>query len=119
MKALTALAAAALVASALVAGCESSPRMEERQAPGLSVTRNHSTIVTGETTAIFAKTANVFGRNADIHWSTTLGHIMPVEGGRMAYFTSDQPGTAVITAELNVDGRLLRDHTNVTVNAVR
>jgi hypothetical protein len=119
MKALAGVAAALELTAAAITGCESGPRMEERAAPSLSITRNHGNILTGETTAIITRTANLLGRDVTIRWSTTLGKVTPAEGGRLAYFTSDQPGTAVVTAEMHVDGRVIRDHTNVTVNAIR
>ena len=107
-----------ILAMGLVA-CDTGPDTVDALEPQLALSTTQNSILEGETTTVFAETANLLGRDVQINWSTTLGQVQPSNDGRMARFTSDQPGTAVITAEMNVDGQVLRERTNVTVNALR
>lgn len=102
-----------------LAGCETGPRAVETMKPSLNLTASSQRILTGETTTLFAETANLLGRDVEMRWSTTLGRVEPSPSGRMARFTSDQAGTAVVTAEMRVNGEVLRDQINITVNAIR
>lgn len=108
----------ALVALTMV-GCDTGPQSVDTLQPQLALSTTQQSILEGETTTIFAETSNLLGRDVQVNWSTTLGQVEPANQGRMARFTSDQPGTAVVTAEMNVDGRILREQININVNALR
>lgn len=100
-------------------GCESGPSEVEVLQPELALSTTQNNILVGETTTVFAETTNLLGRQVEINWSTTLGQIEPTNEGRMARFTSEVPGTAVVTAEMRVNGQVLRESTNITVNSMR
>lgn len=103
----------------VTAGCGAGPEATvDRTAPSLSLDSSQQSILVGESTTIFAQTANLLGREAEIQWGSTLGEVRPARSGRVAQFTSDVPGTAVVTAEINVDGQILRDSVNITVNPI-
>ncbi|MEX0654313.1 MAG: hypothetical protein WD534_06835 [Phycisphaeraceae bacterium] len=102
----------------LSTGCETGPGTVDRQAPSLELATSQNGILVGETTTVFAQTANLLGRDVEIRWGTTLGEITPARSGRVAQFSSDVPGTAVVTAEINADGQVLRDSVNITVNSM-
>lgn len=110
--------AAMMAVAAMVAACEQGPQAIDTQAPTMSLSTTDGSILVGETTTVMAQTGNLLGREVEIDWNASMGSIEPTEQGRMARFTSDSPGTAVITAELNVDGRIVRDQINVTINSM-
>ncbi|MEX0886884.1 MAG: hypothetical protein WD009_10645 [Phycisphaeraceae bacterium] len=118
MKTLQRMTGIAVLAMLVTAGCESGPQTVERQAPTLDLAANQNEVLVGESTTVFAQTTNMLGREVEIEWGSTLGEVEPLRDGRMAQFRSDTPGTSIVTAEVNVDGEILRDHINIVVNPV-
>ncbi|MFA9477353.1 hypothetical protein ACERK3_03480 [Phycisphaerales bacterium AB-hyl4] len=112
------MAMAATLMLVLAAGCEMGPTEVDRQQPSLSLDASTTNILVGESTTVFAQTANLLGREVDIQWGTTLGEVEPARSGRVAQFRSDAPGTAVVTAEMRVNGQVLRDSVNINVSAI-
>ncbi|MFA9477336.1 hypothetical protein ACERK3_03395 [Phycisphaerales bacterium AB-hyl4] len=107
-----------VAAIAMLGACEQGPTAMDAQEPTVSLSASDTNILVGETTTVMAQTANLLGRDVEIDWSTSVGEIEPTEEGRMARFTSDQAGTAVVTAELQSDGRVIRDQINIVVNPI-
>lgn len=119
MKTYSAIASAVAVAMLLTLGCESGPSEVKTLQPSVKLSTNHKTILVGESTMLFAQSQNLLGRQPQINWSSTFGTITPTGEGRMALFSSDVPGTAVITAEVSTADLIVRDTINVTVNSAR
>lgn len=112
--------AAAVAAMALVGGCESGPKTVNPTPPAVRLSANNKAILVGESTTIFARTQNLLGEHPQIRWSTTMGRIEPDVTGSIARFTSDTPGVAIITAQIQTaSGRTIQDQTKVTVNSIR
>ena len=110
------MAMAVVLAFIVSSGCEGHPTPVDRQAPSLTIDARQDQILVGETTTVFAQTANLLGREAEIRWGTTIGEVTPARSGRVAQFTSEIPGTAIVTAEINIEGQILRDTVNIVVN---
>lgn len=100
-------------------GCDTGPRRVDVAQPSLSIRPNHGTILAGESTIIVAHSANLIGRPNNVRWSTTMGQIEPSRDTSTARFTADRPGVAIISADLDTDGRMLHSETKVTVNSMR
>jgi hypothetical protein len=94
--------------------------MDGNQGPSLDLTRSANSVYANESVTLFANTRNMMGRDPEIRWSTNLGRIEPDQGGRIARFSSSQPGTATITIEVITEaGQVLRDKEQVTVKGLR
>ena len=96
--------------------------------PALSVSATRSDILVNESATVMIKSQNTLGSNPKVKWSTTLGEITPIKEGMFdfradkpaAMFTSDKPGTAIVTATLTMDnGKTLSDSTQIQVAAMR
>ncbi|MFP4145568.1 MAG: hypothetical protein ACOCTI_07350 [Phycisphaeraceae bacterium] len=119
MKTLKILAVVLLLVSAAgLTACQTGPGTEQVLQPRISLDTRDDNILAGDSTTIFAESANLLGRDVQVDWSTTIGEIEPMQNGRMARFSSDIPGVAIVTAEANTDGRVLRDQINIRVDAV-
>lgn len=111
------LLAAALMIFAGV-GCETGMQGVDRDMPTLSLDPSQGEILVGESTTVFAQTTNLLGREVQIEWGSTLGEVTPARSGRVARFSSDVPGTAIVTAEVNVEGRILRESVNIEIQPI-
>ena len=110
----------------MLAGCES--MAAHGSEPALHLQASRSSILVNESATVFAQTENTLGKDAKITWDSSLGKVTPQKQGILdlsndkptALFTSDKPGTAVITATVTLaNGEKLSDSVNVTVNPVQ
>jgi hypothetical protein len=113
----------AVVSAPLVGGmvaCSSTEHVAEADVPRLDLSGSRKNMLVGETMTIVAESKNLVGRDAAIRWSATQGRLDVERNGRIARFTPDHPGSAIITAEVNTgDGHILRDSREVLVQELR
>lgn len=114
---LTALALA--LPLTLATACESRPKTVRPQTPSVNVEASRQTMLPGESILLFARTQNLLGTNPSIRWEATIGRVTPQDNGRRALFTSDTPGVAIVTAEVNAEGALLRDYEKITIHDLK
>lgn len=97
-------------------GCNSGPSSDPQAQVDLDVQPNSKNLVVGESATLFARTQDVYGRDAKIEWDTTAGHVETLENGRAARVQFDKPGMYTVTARLMIDGReVRRDSANINV----
>jgi hypothetical protein len=110
-----------------LASCNS-PMAVDKQAPAIHLEASRNNVLVNESVTLFVKSENTLGKNPKVTWTSSLGSVKPEREGLLdfgsdhpkALFTSNQPGTAVITATLILDdGQKLSDSVNLTVNPVR
>jgi hypothetical protein len=115
------LAWAAIVV--LFAGCQSTPPVGSTD-PSLHIAPTRSSVKVNESVTVQVRSENTLGQRPKITWSTNLGTIKPVSEGMLdfradkptAMFSSDKPGTAIVTATLSMDnGQMLSDTTEILV----
>jgi hypothetical protein len=109
----------AMVAAAVATGCSETPRRYTEIRPSIDM-MPVQTMQAGETRRITIRTENLVGAQA-ISWSVSpdAGRISPEQQahGQSAIFTSEQPGTYVISASADLgNGRVVSDQTTVTVH---
>ena len=116
---LAALAAPALIAGAILGGCETTSQTDRAAvapAPAsISMTASNRQIVTGEVTTFSVASENTLGRDAQVEWTTTGGELRTEDNGRIARAMFNQPGAYTITAVLLLDG-IEVDRDSVTIN---
>lgn len=103
-------------------GCESWQREEEGLVgqPDLALRSSAREIYAGELVTVTAATQNLVGREADIQWTTTGGELTTEENGRIARVRFDRAGTYVVSAQLLLNGEVVRtDQTTVVVRPLR
>jgi hypothetical protein len=107
----------------LLVGCETAPPAGST-APALRIAPTRSAIKVDEPVTVQVRSENTLGMRPKITWSTNLGTVKPVTEGMldfradkpMAMFSSDKPGTAIVTASLTMDnGQTLSDSTQIQV----
>ena len=95
-----------------IAACNASSRSSSSDSTtsrvGFSLEASRDELLVGETTTIFARSSDTFGRDPRITWTTSAGELVTEQGGRVARLTHDRPGTCVVTAVLTADGREIR-----------
>lgn len=82
---------------------------------GLSLQPSSREMMAGEIVTVIANTENLLGRDSEIEWNAPGGEVRTEENGRIARVMYDQPGTYTISAQLFVDGTMVR-RDGVTVN---
>ena len=116
---LAALAAPALLAGAMLGGCETTNEHERAAVapapPTIAMTSSNRQIATGEVTTFSVSSENTLGRDAQVEWTTTGGELRTEDNGRIARAMFNQPGAFTVTAVLLVDGREV-DRDSVTIN---
>jgi hypothetical protein len=109
---------------ALQQGCDSPPPAEGYgygqqpmvQPMDITLVPSNRSIAVGDTVTIVAQTRNMAGRNTDIQWSATGGHIEAGDNTLVARLRFDQPGTYQVTARAMVNDAVV-DTDTVTITA--
>lgn len=104
---------AALAGLPLLGACrhDNSTRTNEVGQARIDVEASNTNILAGETVTFVARTADTYGRDADVKWSSTAGDIKSAEEGRVARVTFKETGTYSVKGSLWVDGREVQTDT--------
>ena len=117
MKAINQICVATAAGLALLTGCandsrnETYSRTEETRAvqkSSISITTLSRELLVGDTATFMANTANTYGRDAHVRWTTTAGHLTTDEGGRIARVRFDEAGAYTVKATLELDGNVVQ-----------
>jgi uncharacterized protein YjdB len=99
---------AATLSLAALGACNSSSNSRTEasmaQRPSISVTAPSRELLAGDTATFMANTANTYGRDAKVRWTTTGGQLTTEDNGRIARVRFVDTGTYTVKATLDVDG---------------
>lgn len=120
------IAAGAALSGAALSGCNNSTttsRTTDEAAvrrPAISVSGPGRDVMVGDTATFMASTANTYGRDAKIKWTTTAGKLSTDQGGSVARVRFDESGVYTVKATLEIDGAPVQtEAVDVRVNPVK
>lgn len=121
------IVAGAALSVAALSGCNSNgstttSRTEEAvvRKPGISVSGPGRDLIVGDTATFMASTANTYGRDAKIRWTSTAGKVSTDQGGSVARVRFDESGVYTVKATLEIDGAAVQtESVDVRVNAIK
>jgi hypothetical protein len=77
----------------------------------INVEASNTNIMAGETVTFMARTADTYGRNAKVKWTSTAGDLKIDDDGRVARVTFKESGTYSVKGSLWVDNREIETDT--------
>src|SRR5688572_26754437 len=97
---------------AVQSGCETTRSNNATiEQPEFSIRSSANKIMAGETVTFTTRSTNLAGRRSEIAWSSTGGELSTDHNNQVARVHFDRPGTYMVTAKLNVDGKLAETDT--------
>ena len=103
-------------------GSSTTSRTEEASArkPGISVSGPGRDLIVGDTATFMASTANTYGRDAKIRWTSTAGSVSTDQGGSVARVRFDESGVYTVKATLEIEGSPVQtESVDVRVNPIK
>ena len=122
------IAAGVALSGAVLSGCNnngstSTTRSTDEAAvrrPAISLTGPGRDVMVGDTATFMASTANTYGRDAKIKWTSTAGKVSTDQGGSVARVRFDESGVYTVKATLEIDGTPVQtESVDVRVNPIK